>query len=86
MEHMEQWTIDLRNSITQGNTIAEDYDADAEEINAVSKTYPMRIPRYYYNLIQQKGDPLWMQSVPSDLSALLDALSLQLPKPAITTT
>ncbi len=65
MERIEQWTIDLRNSVTKGETIASDYDADVEEINEVRKVYPMRIPRYYYNLIQQKGDAIWRQSVPS---------------------
>ena len=65
MERMEQWTIDLRNSVTQGAKLAEDFGADAEEIDAICKVYPMRIPRYYYNLIRQKGDPIWMQSVAS---------------------
>ena len=51
--------------------IAEDYSVDAEEVNAICKTYPMRIPRYYYNLIRKKGDPLWRQSVPS-LVELMD--------------
>ena len=37
MERMEQWTIDLRNSVTKGEKIAEDFGADAEEINAVCK-------------------------------------------------
>lgn len=74
MEQMEQWTIDLRNSITKGETIAEDFGAQAEEINAVCRVYPMRIPRYYYSLIQHKGDPIWMQSVPS-VDELLDESS-----------
>lgn len=71
MEHMEQWTIDLRNSITNGDMIARDFETEAEGINAVCKTYPMRIPRYYYNLIREIGDPIWKQSVPS-INELLD--------------
>lgn len=62
---MEQWMLDLRNSVTKGETIREDFDADVSEINDARNVYPMRIPRYYYNLIQEKGDPIWMQSVPS---------------------
>ena len=62
---MEQWMHDLRNSVTKGETLSEDYDADMDEINDVRDVYPMRIPRYYYNLIREKGDPIWMQSVPS---------------------
>src|SRR5204863_6596150 len=27
--------------------------------------YPMRIPQYYYKLIEKEGDPIWLQSVPS---------------------
>ena len=71
MEQMEQWTIDLRNSITQGEMIAEDFEADAGEINKICKMYPMRITRYYYSLIREKGDPIWMMSVPS-INELLD--------------
>lgn len=63
MERMEQWTIDLRNSVTQGEALARDFEADAAEINAVCSVYPMRIPKYYYGLIREKGDPIWMQSV-----------------------
>ena len=44
MERMEQWTIDLRNSVTQGAKLADDFGADAEEIDAICKVYPMRIP------------------------------------------
>ena len=74
MERMEQWTIDLRNSVTQGAKLADDFGGNAEEIDAVCKAYPMRIPRYYYNLIQEKGDPIWMQSVAS-VNELMDESS-----------
>jgi lysine 2,3-aminomutase len=62
---MEQWILDLRSSVTKGETVCEDYDADMDEINEVRDVYPMRIPRYYYNLIREKGDPIWSQSVPT---------------------
>lgn len=62
---MEQWMSDLRNSVTRGATLAQDYGVDAVEIDEVCAEYPMRIPRYYYNLIHEKGDPIWMQCVPS---------------------
>jgi lysine 2,3-aminomutase len=62
---MEPWMLDLRNSVTKGETLAQDYDVDINEINNVRKMYPMRIPQYYYNLIKDKGDPIWQQSVPS---------------------
>jgi lysine 2,3-aminomutase len=62
---MDEWKQDLRNSVTSGEMIKEKFDTDAVEIDEIRRTYPMRIPRYYYNLIQEKGDPIWMQSVPS---------------------
>ena len=62
---MDQWMFDLRDSVTKGETVREDYEADVETINEVRKVYPMRIPRYYYNLIREVNDPIWMQSVPS---------------------
>jgi len=62
---MDQWMLDLRNSVTKGETLAQDYDVDVNEINDVRKVYPMRIPQYYYSLIKEKGDPIWEQSVPS---------------------
>ena len=51
---MEQWMLDLRNSVTKGETVDEAYDVSVGEINEVRRVYPMRIPRYYYNLIQEK--------------------------------
>jgi lysine 2,3-aminomutase len=65
MEHIEQWMLDLRNSVTKGETIAEDHDVNVADVNEARKVYPMRIPRYYYNLIREAGDPIWNQSVPS---------------------
>jgi lysine 2,3-aminomutase len=62
---MEQWMQDLKNSVTKGETVAEDFPASVDDINEVRKVYPMRIPRYYYGLIEKEGDPIWMQSVPS---------------------
>jgi lysine 2,3-aminomutase len=76
---MEQWMLDLRNSVTKGETLGADFDADVDVIDEVRDVYPMRIPRYYYNLIREKSDPIWMQSVPSiqeleDLDAPEDPL------------
>jgi len=62
---MKQWMVDLRNSVTKGETVGSDFAVDAAEIEGVRKSYPMRIPRYYYELIQQPGDAIWRQSVPS---------------------
>jgi len=62
---MEPWIKDLRNSVTKGESLAQNFGADEAAVDVVRKVYPMRIPRYYYSLIHEKGDPIWMQSVPS---------------------
>jgi len=36
-----------------------------EEINRVKRKYPMKITRYYLDLIRSKDDPIWKQSVPA---------------------
>ncbi len=38
---------------------------DMDEINRVKRKYPMKIPRYYLDLIKDKDDPIWRQAVPS---------------------
>ena len=38
--------------------------ANINEINRVKRTFPMKISRYYFDLIKNKNDPLWKQSVP----------------------
>jgi lysine 2,3-aminomutase len=62
---MEQWMSDLRNSVTKAEQLGEDFEVDVDEVNDVRDVYPMRIPRYYYNLIREKDDPIWKQSVAS---------------------
>jgi hypothetical protein len=47
---MEQWMLDLRNSVSKGETVGQDFGVEGAEIEEVRKTYPMRIPRYYYDL------------------------------------
>ncbi len=36
-----------------------------EEINRVKRKYPMKITRYYLDLIKGKDDPIWKQAVPA---------------------
>ena len=38
---------------------------DMEEIDRVKKVYPMKISSHFLALIQEKGDPIWKQAVPS---------------------
>ncbi|MBN2535970.1 MAG: KamA family radical SAM protein [Spirochaetales bacterium] len=42
----------------------EELGGNLEEINRVKKKYPMKITSYYLNLIKEKDDPIWLQSIP----------------------
>ncbi|MFH1607231.1 MAG: KamA family radical SAM protein [Nanoarchaeota archaeon] len=42
-----------------------------EKIRKVNKVYPLKITNHYANLIKEKGDPLWKQSIP-DIEELND--------------
>ena len=42
-----------------------------EEIKKEIKIYPMKISRYYWNLVKEPDDPIWKQCVP-DIKELLD--------------
>jgi lysine 2,3-aminomutase len=38
---------------------------DLREIQKVLQKYPMQISDYYFSLIEEKGDPIWNQCIPS---------------------
>lgn len=40
-------------------------DNDIEEIKKVNAVYPLKISRYYWNLVKEIGDPIWKQCIPS---------------------
>ena len=49
--------------------LAEHLGLPVEPLSAVHAVYPLRISRYYLDLIRQVGPPLWKQAVP-DLQEL----------------
>jgi lysine 2,3-aminomutase len=61
---MEQWQKSFAESITNLEELANAYHIDPEPLQPVIKRYPMRITRYYLNLIQEVDDPIWRQCVP----------------------
>ena len=68
----EQLILDLdgatRSRYDNGQTIYDrlkQLGADLDGINKVKRKYPMKITQYYLSLVQQKGDPIWKQCVPS---------------------
>ena len=58
-------------NITQPEQIKELLDVDMQSITTVHATYPLRISKYYFQLIKKNGAPLLKQAVP-DIRELHD--------------
>ena len=71
---MEQWQKALVESLTRPEELAERFFVDVEELNPVVKLYPMRVTTYYISLVQQIGDPIWLQCVPDPRELKEDGL------------
>ncbi|MDR2550893.1 MAG: KamA family radical SAM protein [Desulfobulbus sp.] len=61
--------------ITTPEQLAQALDIPVEPLRAVHAVYPLRVSRYYLDLIKQHGLPLWRQAVP-DPQELTDAVGL----------
>ncbi|NVO00485.1 MAG: KamA family radical SAM protein [Geobacteraceae bacterium] len=44
--------------------LAAKFSLNPDELHTISGLYPYRITRHYFNLIREKGDPIWIQSIP----------------------
>lgn len=64
---VEDWENSLSESITRPHQILEKFSVDTKALGTVVEKYPMKISRYYFNLIQEVGDPIWKQCIPSPL-------------------
>ena len=67
----EDWQRQLKESVTSAQQLADYFDFAAAPLDAVVARYPLRISRYYLDLIESVGDPIWKQCVP-DLRELND--------------
>lgn len=67
----EDWQRQLKESVTSAQQLADYFDFAAAPLGAVVARYPLRISRYYLDLIESVGDPIWKQCVP-DLRELND--------------
>lgn len=74
----ESWRQILSQSITRPEQIFGKFKIDVERLKAVVAKYPMRISRYYFDLIEEIDDPIWRQCVPDPLE-LLDPSGLEDP-------
>ncbi len=63
----EDWKQILSQSITRPDQILNKFKVDCESLKAVVAKYPMKISKYYFNLIEEVNDPIWRQCIPSPL-------------------
>ncbi|APG28729.1 lysine 2,3-aminomutase [Syntrophotalea acetylenivorans] len=68
---MEVWQHTLRQALVDPAELAERFDVAVAPLQEVAQRYPMRISRYYFDLIEAPGDAVWRQCVP-DLRELTD--------------
>lgn len=61
----------LLNSYVSADEVIETLGLDPSETAAVAERYPFRITRHYFDLIESRNDPVWLQCVPDiqELSA-----------------
>jgi lysine 2,3-aminomutase len=64
---MSRWRKILAESITDPADLPARLKCGRQDLTRVTATYPMRIPRYFLDLIKEQGDPLWRQAVPDPL-------------------
>lgn len=64
---VENWKRILAESITKPEQILQKFGVDAESLKAVIAKYPMRVSKYYFDLIEEVDDPIWKQCIPSSL-------------------
>ncbi len=63
----EEWERLLSQSITKPEQILGKFKVDIEGLRAVTAVYPMRVSKYYFDLIEEVDDPIWKQCIPSPL-------------------
>lgn len=64
---MEDWHNLVRESVTislQVRNIIGIEDRDIEKLEALHEEFSIRVNPYYLSLCKEKGDPIWLQSIP----------------------
>jgi len=64
---VEDWKRILAQSITKPEQILSKFKVDVESLKDVVAKYPMRVSKYYFDLIDEVDDPIWKQCIPSPL-------------------
>ncbi|MEM3693089.1 MAG: KamA family radical SAM protein [Candidatus Bathyarchaeia archaeon] len=75
---VEVWERILKQSITRPEQILAKFKIDVEPLKPVVARYPMRVSKYYFDLIEEIEDPIWKQCIPSPLE-LQDASGIDDP-------
>ncbi len=79
-KEMENWQRAFKESLTTLREISDRYPIDLESLQSVVKHYPLRVTRYYFDLIREPNDPIWRQCIPDieeikDIKTPLDPLN-----------
>jgi len=64
---VEGWKKSLSECITKPHQLLEKFSVDTKDLDSVVAKYPMKVSRYYFNLIEEVDDPIWKQCIPSPL-------------------
>jgi lysine 2,3-aminomutase len=64
---VEDWKKILAQNITRPEQICNRFKTDVKNLKAVISEYPMKISKYYFDLIEEIDDPIWRQCIPSPL-------------------
>ncbi|MCB9481191.1 MAG: KamA family radical SAM protein [Desulfobacteraceae bacterium] len=64
LHQKDQWKNYVSDLVTP-EEICDKFQAD-KEIFKVHRVYPFRINRYFFSLIKEKNDPLWLQAIPDE--------------------
>ncbi|MBS7615132.1 KamA family radical SAM protein [Candidatus Bathyarchaeota archaeon] len=62
---VEGWKKSLSECITKPHQLLEKFSVDIKALDSVVAKYPMKVSRYYFNLIEEVDDPIWKQCIPS---------------------
>ena len=68
------WKSQLAASLTAVDQLAAHFGIDPESLRAVTARYPLRITPHTLALIEQPGDPIWLQCVPDVRELAVDDL------------
>ena len=76
VKRMERWQRALSESITSLSELARYIPIDLKLLGPVVARYPLRITRYYLNLIRERDDPIGRQCIPDRCELEQDDLSI----------